>query len=57
VGDSAWDLLVFITELRTWKERKGYNTLVLVAPEELVFHSAALDAVPEPCERLEVEWL
>jgi hypothetical protein len=41
----------------TWKERKGYNTLVLVAPEELVFDSAALEAVLEPCERLEVEWL
>ena len=32
---------------------EGYNTLVLVAPEELVCDSAVLDAVLESCKRLE----
>jgi len=41
----------------TWEERKGHNAVVLVAPEELTFDTAALDVVLEPCERLKVERL
>jgi hypothetical protein len=35
-----------------WEERKGNDTFVLVASEELALDSAALDVLLEPCKTL-----